>query len=104
MDLALVYQRDFEREIELKTEKKKQEGLLPSTKQQQQQEDDDEKITTANKERLKSQYQTYFTFKDISEDLLDTVIDISQGNPLFAFWYTYQAIVKGFLIVIDNII
>ena len=45
--------------------------------EKKQQEDDDDKITTRNKELLKGQYQTNTSFKDVSDDLLDTVIDIS---------------------------
>jgi hypothetical protein len=27
------------------------------------------------------------------------VMSLSQGNPLFAFWFTYQAIIKGYLLI-----
>jgi hypothetical protein len=29
-------------------------------------------------------------------------LNLSQGNPLFAFWYMYQALIKGFLVIRDN--
>ena len=51
------------------------------------------------REQLKGVFQTNITFKDVVDEVLDAVMSLSQGNPLYSFWFTYQAITKGFLFV-----
>jgi hypothetical protein len=47
--------------------------------------------------KLVNMYQGYQYYKDISDEILDQIIRISEGNPLTAFWFAFQAMLGKFV-------
>ena len=34
--------------------------------------------------------------------MLEMALNLSQGNPLYAFWFIYQALIRGFILIREN--
>ena len=51
--------------------------------------------------QLISYYSAYQHFTSINEKVMTQIMSLSMGNPLIAFWFTYQAIIGDFVKIID---
>ena len=78
IDLSPVYERDINTQIEERTkilDQTTSEKTFPEQK----------KIAL----KLIKTYQGYQHFKDISDEVMDQIMAISEGIPLTAFWFTF---------------
>lgn len=50
---------------------------------------------------LQERYKAYSHFTNIDDEVMDQIMAISFGNPLTAFWFTYQAMVSNFVTIKD---
>ena len=52
--------------------------------------------------QLISYYSAYQHFTEIDEEVMSQIMRLSMGNPLIAFWFTYQAIIGDFVQIIKQ--
>lgn len=91
IDLSPVYERDINTQIEERTkilDQTTSEKTFPEQK----------KIAL----KLIKTYQGYQHFKDISDEVMDQIMAISEGIPLTAFWFTFQAMLGRFVKIKDQ--
>ena len=86
LDLSPVYERDINTHIEDLT---KIFDMTTSSKTFS----DQKKIAI----KLINTFQGYQHFKDVNDEVLDQIITISMGNPLTAFWFTFQSMLGKFV-------
>jgi len=86
IDLSPVYERDINTQIEELTK-------ILDTNTSAKTFSEQKKVAL----KLINTYQGYQHFKDISDEIMDQIISISEGNPLTAFWFTFQAMLGRFV-------